>query len=88
MNIGARMRIALALMGRDPAWLVRESGLAPHTIRYVLSGHTRSPLARTLEKLAALLGDPYSWLYADAPQRKLTETEHEELLQCVEILRA
>lgn len=87
MNVGARVRIALALMGRDPAWLVRESGVGPHTIRDVLSGQTRSPLARTLEKMAALLGVPSSWLCADAPPRKLTETEHEELLQSVEILR-
>ena len=88
MNFGARMRIALALMGRDPTWLVRESRLGPHTIGNLLSGHTRNPTARTTERLAGLLGVPPTWLLADAPQRRLTETEHEELLQCVQTIRA
>jgi SOS-response transcriptional repressor LexA len=89
MNVDARMRIALALMGRDPAWLVHESGLRPSTIEYVLSGHTRTPTAtRAMERVAGLLGVPSAWLFADTPQRQLTETEHAELLQCVQTIRA
>ena len=75
-------------MGHKPAWLRQRTGLGPNTILGVLEGSTRTPSAHTLEKVAAVLGVTPAWLTADLPQRRLTETEHEELLQCVETLRA
>jgi SOS-response transcriptional repressor LexA len=75
-------------MGREPAWLRRNTRLGPNTILDVLAGITRTPSAPTLEKLAQVLGVPPAWLTADVPQRRLTETEHDELLQCVQTLRA
>jgi len=88
MNTGARMLMALALMGRDQTWLQRETRLGPNTIDGVLTGCRRNPSARTIETIVALLGVPKAWLFADIPQRQLTETEEKELRQCVRTIRA
>jgi len=88
MNTGARMLMALALMGRDQAWLLRESRLGPNTIDGVLTGITRTPRPSTIETIVALLGVPKAWLFADTPQRQLTEIEYKELRQCVRTIRA
>jgi len=88
MNTDARMLVALALMGRDLTWLRRTSGLGPNTIDGVVTGFTRTPRPRTLETIVAQLGVPQTWLFADSPQRQLTETEEKELRQCVRTIRA
>lgn len=50
----------LRRQGKTPAWLSRQSGLAPATITRLLKGQ-RSPAAATVKRVAEALGLTYDW---------------------------
>ncbi len=87
--IGARTLVALAVAGRDRAWLAKKSRLSPNTIARLLSDPTVEPQPTTLTKLTRVLGVSTSWLTAgDTNQRTLNAAETAELQRCLATLHA
>lgn len=87
MNVGVRIRVALALLGCDREWLTRRSRLGRSTIDRLLHDPTREATPPTLKQVARVLGTSASWLTADPSQRALTPEEHEELQRSLQTLR-
>jgi SOS-response transcriptional repressor LexA len=87
--IGVRILVALALSGRDRAWLVRRSGLGVNTVARLLSDTTAEAHPTTLRKVTRALGVSASWLTAEGTrQRALSAEETDELQRCVATLHA
>jgi transcriptional regulator with XRE-family HTH domain len=90
MNLtGVRLLVALALSGRDRAWLVRKSRLGVSTVARLLRGTTAEPRPAPLGKVARALGVSAAWLTAGGTRsRALNAGETGELLRCVATLHS
>jgi SOS-response transcriptional repressor LexA len=87
--IGVRAMVALALSGRDRAWLVRKSRLGVNTVARLLRDTTAQPRPITLEKVTRALGVSAAWLTAGGTRhRALNAEETDELLRCVATLHS
>lgn len=87
--IGVRILVALALSGRDRAWLVRKSRLGVNTVARLLRDTTAEPHPITLKKVTRALGVSAAWLIAAGTRlRPLNAEETDELLRCVATLHS
>lgn len=83
-----RVLAALALLGRDQAWLTRVSRLGRNTIARFLQPGGAPPSERTTARIAEALGIAPAWLVPDANiNRPFTAAEWEELQRGLRLLR-
>lgn len=85
---GARILTLLAIMGRDPLWLHRQTRLGVNTIGRLLRDSSQTPSLRTLDAVARSLEVTTAWLEPHDARRTLGGTEAAELRRCVRVLRA
>lgn len=88
MNIiGVRILVALAMMGKDLQWLLKESECDPDTLRYVMDNPGGRPTKKTIATLSRVLDVTPAWLTTDAFTRQFGQSETDSLVHCVHVIR-
>lgn len=88
MNVlGARILIALALMGKDLKWFTEEARCEAATIKYLFDEPGAEPSFKLKDALTRTLDVPWEWLLAAPLGRPLTEAEAELMFLCAHIIR-
>lgn len=88
MNVlGARVLIALSLMGRDLKWFTEQVKCNASTINYLMSDPGAEPNFKLKDAFIRALDVTPTWLLSDPLRRPLSDSETKALFLCAQIIR-